>query len=857
MVVANHRDRVVPRLIEDEMKQSFLDYSMSVIVQRALPDVRDGLKPVHRRILYAMHEAGLGPTRPFKKCATVVGDVLGKYHPHGDSAVYDALVRMVQEFSLRYPLIQGQGNFGSVDGDSAAAYRYTEARLAPLAGEMLADIDKETVDFSPNFDDRLTEPTVLPAKLPNLLVNGSSGIAVGMSTNIPPHNLREVVGAATYLLDHPDCSIEELMQFIPGPDFPTGGLIMGADGIRKAYHTGRGRVVMRARVAREQRRGGKEQLVVTEIPYSTNKTRIVEQIAGLVKKGKVSDISDLRDESDRDGIRIVIELKRGVDARKTLEKLFRWTSLQNTFGVITLALENGAPREFSLKALLEHFRDHRIEMIVRRSEWELTRARDEVHVLEGLLIALDAIEETVRLIRGSKTRETAAAKLIKRFKLSERQAGAILDMRLVRLTALETRDLRARLERLEARIRELGAILATPERQIAVIRAELDGLAAAYGDARRTTIISDPKSFKLEDLLANEEVVVALSREGFIKQIPMSLYRRRVNSGRPLAGMERYDTDYLERLFVAGSNDTLMFFTAAGQAYWLPVQEIPEAGRSSRGRSLQQLLGLGRDERVVSMLVPPRAPANAIVVFSTAKGTVKRTALEDFNARAGGVNAINLAKGDHLLDVQLSDGTADLVLVTKRGRSIRFEEEDVAVMGRVAQGVKGINLAARDEVVGIVVVRRDAGLCVVTAKGFAHRVLISELPLQKRGGLGSMITELSARTGSIVAAKEMLHGDQLMVLSTDGEALRIRGEDLAIGDRGAPPRVDVGLAAGAAVAEVTRAAAPGPNASAAGEPEPSSDEPAAVAVAAEAGEAGEPDSVTSREPGLQGELGIE
>ncbi len=806
-ITPTDQQKILPRLIEDEMRESFIDYSMSVIVQRALPDVRDGLKPVHRRILYAMHESGLSPNRPFKKSATVVGDVLGRYHPHGDSAVYDALVRMVQSFSLRYPLVAGQGNFGSVDGDSAAAYRYTEARLSQIATEMLADIDKQTVEFAPNFDDRLEEPTVLPARLPNLLVNGSSGIAVGMSTNIPPHNLREVARATLHLLDHPDATVDDLMQFIPGPDFPTGGLIIGTEGIRAAYHKGRGRVVMRARVVKEHKRGGREQLVVNEIPYATNKTRIVEQIADLVKREKVTDISDLRDESDRDGIRVVIELKRGADPEKVLKALFKWTALQSTFGVISLALDNGVPREFTLLEMLARFRDHRVEVVVRRSRWEIERARDEVHVLEGLLIALKHIDEVVRLIRGSKTRETAGAKLQKQFRLTERQADAILNMRLVRLTALETRELRERLATLQERIRELDEILGSPARQIAVIRAEVEQLAATYGDARRTRILEGDAALALEDLIAAEEVIVTVSREAFIKQIPMSLYRRRVSSGKPLAGMERYENDYLEHAFVASTHDTLMFFSDDGQVYWLPVLDIPEAGRSSRGRSLHQVLGLPRAAHVAALLAVPRDTEDGMLVFATAGATVKRTPLAEFShPRAGGVNAINLRKGDRLLDVQLADGDSELVLATSRGRVIRFHETEVPEMGRVAQGVKGINLGKNDALAGMLVVRRDATLCTVTERGFVKRIPLSEFAPQKRGGLGTAAAGLVARCGPLVSARELLSGDELMVTTAAGQAIRLPGDEVPVQERGELDLPLIVLERGDRIVEVTRVA---------------------------------------------------
>jgi DNA gyrase subunit A len=794
-------------MIEDEMKQSFLDYSMSVIVQRALPDVRDGLKPVHRRILYSMDEAGLAPTRPFKKAATVVGDVLGKYHPHGDTAVYDALVRMVQDFSLRYPLVTGQGNFGSIDGDAAAAYRYTEARLAPIAQEMLADIEKNTVEFTPNFDDRLREPVVLPARLPNLLVNGSSGIAVGMSTNVPPHNLREVVQAAVYLLDHPDCSIEDLMGFIPGPDFPTGGLIAGTDGIQAAYRTGRGRVVMRARVGKETRRGGREQLVITEIPYATTKTRIIEQIVDLAKREKVTDLADLRDESDREGIRIVVELKRGANADRVLAALYKWTQLQSTFGVIMLALDNGVPREFSLKEILEAYREHRITVVVRRSEWELGKAREEAHVLEGLLIALKNITRVVEIIRGSRSRESAAEKLQKEFKLTERQAEAILQMRLYRLTQLESKGLRDRLGELRTRIAELESILGSPEQQIATIRQELVEIEQRYGDARRTVILEEPGAMELEDLAAaQEDVVVTVSRAGFVKQIPMALYRRRVSAGKALAGMERYENDYLEHVFVATTHDTLMFFTDDGRAHWLAVNDIPEAGRASRGRSLQQLLGLARGTRIRALL-PMKDLERGMLVFSTEQGLAKRTEVAEFsNPRAGGVAAISLRSGDRLSDVQLSDGSADVVLVTASGRAIRFNEVDVPAMGRATQGVAGIKLREGDSVVGMVVVRRDASLCTVTGRGYAKRTELAEFPVQKRGGLGTGAMTINARTGPLVTAKEMLPGDELMVISAAGRAVRLIGDDMPSQGRATQGRPALELDGHDRIVEVTRVA---------------------------------------------------
>jgi DNA gyrase subunit A len=738
----------------------------------------------------------------------VVGDVLGKYHPHGDTAVYDALVRMVQDFSLRYPLVEGQGNFGSIDGDSAAAYRYTESRLSTVSTLMLADIDRDTVDFSPNFDDRLMEPRVLPAKLPNLLVNGSSGIAVGMSTNIPPHNLREVARAAVHLLDNPDCTVADLMKFVPGPDFPTGGLIVGTEGIRKAYETGRGRVIMRARIGKETRRGGREQLVITEIPYATNKTRIIEQIVELSKRGKVSDVADLRDESDRDGIRVVVELKRGADSERVVRALLKWTALQSTFGVISLALDNGVPREFTLKEMLERFRDHRVEVVVRRSRWELKKAEDEAHVLRGLLIALKNIDEVVRIIRGSRTRESAGQKLQSQFKLSERQAEAILLMRLYRLTQLEGKELRDRLAELERRIAELEAILASPERQLAAIRAELEEIREAHGDRRRTQILDGDDSSTVEQLVAQEDVVVTLSHEGFIQQIPMYLYRRRLSAGRGLAAMERYETDFLEQVFVASTADTLMFISADGQAYWLPVSEIPEASRSSRGKALHQLLELPRQKPIAAMLPLARQPEGALLVFMTEQGVVKRTALSQFGSqRGGGVNAIGLREGDRLLDVQVSDGNADIVLVSRNGRAIRFPEAQVSEMGRVAQGVRGIKLGgAGDRVVGAIVVRREGALGTVTEKGLVHRMPVADLPMQRRDGQGGAVYALGARTGKLVAAKELLPGDDLIAITGEGERLRLAGDDIPMRDKGEPGEPLLRVKRGQSIVEVVRVA---------------------------------------------------
>ena len=805
MVTVNRRERVVQRYIEEEMRESFLDYSMSVIVQRALPDVRDGLKPVHRRILYAMRELGLSPTRPYKKSASVVGEVLGKYHPHGDAAVYDTMVRMVQDFSLRYPLIDGQGNFGSIDGDNAAAYRYTEAKLAAVAMELLADIDSETVDWTDTFDAQRQEPLVLPGRLPNLLVNGSSGIAVGMSTNVPPHNLREIAKAVKLLVQNPDVSVKQLMRAVPGPDFPTGGLILGTEGIAEAYATGRGRVVMRARVVKETKRGGKEQIVVTELPYGVSKARVIEQIAELARGRTIEDISDLRDESDRDGMRIVIELKRGAQVKPVLNKLWKKTHLQSTFGVIMLALDHGTPREFTLKQLLEKYRDHRLEVIRRRSEHDLREARAEAHITEGLILALEYIDEIIGVIRKSKNRAEAAERLRKRFDFSEIQANAILDMRLHRLTSLETEELKKRMKELKALIRELEALLKSEPLQLEKMVEELDAVVAKFGDARRTEIVGAETELRVEDTIAQEDVVVTVSHEGYIKRIPMYLYKRRASSGKALAAMDRYDEDFIEHAFIANTHDTVLLFSTDGQAYALPVHEVPESSAASRGKSLGQLLGLDRSAELAAVVTVGDFTAPRVVVFLTADGTVKRTPLEQFaNTRAGGINAINLKAKDALLDVKLSDGANDIVLVTRDGRAIRFPEGDVPEMGRTAQGVRGIKLRPKDEVVGMVVVRRESTLCTITDQGFAKRTPITEYPVQGRGGLGTLTLRITDKSGAVVAAKELIPGDELMLITAKGVAARVGADDVPVQGRSTQGKQVLIPARGDRVVEVAR-----------------------------------------------------
>jgi DNA gyrase subunit A len=810
MSTARKRERILPRLIEEEMRESFLDYSMSVIVQRALPDVRDGLKPVHRRILYAMNELGLAPDRPYKKSAAVVGDVLGKYHPHGDSAVYDTLVRMVQDFSLRYPLIDGQGNFGSIDGDNAAAYRYTEARLQALAVELLDDLQRETVDFQPNFDGRLLEPRVLPSRFPNLLVNGSAGIAVGMSTNVPPHNLVEVAAAVKQLVIDPDCSVRDLMRHLPGPDFPTGGFIVGREGIEKMYAEGRGRMTMRARVVKESLRGGKEQLVVTELPYTVSKSKVIEQIAGLARKGRAEDISDIRDETDRDGIRLVIELKRGAKAGLVLKQLYKRTNLQYTFGAIMLALDRGQPREFDLKTLLERFRDHRLEVIQRRSRFELERAEAERHVIEGLLVALDNIDEVVKIIRRSKDRVQASERLQNRFGLSETQADAILNMRLAKLTALERSQLEARLRELRDRIGELKKILASEERQLEVMLEELSEVLKRHGDARRTIILEEGDSEQeseasVEEGMADEDVVVTLSHEGFVKRIPMHLYRRRTSSGKSLAGMERYEDDYLERIFVARTRGWILSFTEQGHCHFLPVLDVPESARSSRGQSVYALLGSAdRRDRIVAMIpVDDLEATDRYLFFLSAKGVVKRTTLKEFsNPRAGGVKAAGLKKGDRITDVALSDGGAEVMLLSSGGRAIRFVETEVPVVGRVAQGVKGMSLKGDDEVVGMLLIRRDANVLAVTEEAMGKRIPVGEFPLQKRGGMGNLVTS-SGPAGRVVAALEVLEADEIMLITASGHVNRVAAGSVPVQGRRTQGRRMVKLTAGDRVVEVT------------------------------------------------------
>ncbi len=776
-------ERILERILEQEMRESFIDYSMSVNVQRALPDVRDGLKPVHRRILYAMSELGLSPGRAYKKCATVVGEVLGKYHPHGDLAVYDALVRMVQDFSLRYPLVDGQGNFGSIDGDSAAAYRYTEARLQRLSMELLTDIDKDTVAFTDNFDGRLQEPSVLPSRAPNLLINGSSGIAVGMATNIPPHNLREVVSGLLALIDEPDLPQERLEELVAGPDFPTGGYICGREGIVEAYREGRGRIVIRARAeVEEDERTGAARIIVSEIPFMVNKARLIEQIAALVRDKRLTSIRDLRDESDRDGLRVVIELKRDAVPHVVLNRLYRHTQMQSTFGTILLALVDGVPRIMTLREMLLHFIGHRHTVVVRRSEFDLAAAREREHVLEGLRIAVDNIDEVVRIIRGSRDSAEAAVALQVRFEFSERQARAILDMRLARLTGLEKEKLDSELAEVRERIEELLRILADRSVRMEIIKDELREVAVRYGDDRRSEIIGTVASFDDEDMIADREVILTMSRQGYVKRIPIDTYRTQRRGGRGMVGMETRAEDWVEHLFVARSKDYLMIFTNRGRCHWVKVWKIPEGGRYAKGKAVVNLVDLAEGETVTSVLPVREFDRNRFLFFCTRDGIVKKTPLSAYgNVRATGIYAIKFREGDELIDVRITGGSNEIVLATRAGKAIRFNGSDVRPMGRVAEGVIGVRLLGSDEVVGMVVVRdENETLLVATEGGMGKRSRIDDYRLQQRGGLGVINQKISDRSGGVVAIKAVSDQDEIMVITRNGVVNRQRVDEMRV-----------------------------------------------------------------------------
>ncbi len=812
MTGPNIRERILPRLIDDEMKESFINYSMSVIVSRALPDVRDGLKPVHRRVLYAMNELGLVPGRPYKKSATVVGDVLGKYHPHGDASVYDALVRMVQDFSLRYPLVDGQGNFGSVDGDPAAAYRYTEARLTPVSVEMLADIERNTVDFAPNFDDRLTEPTVLPAGIPNLLVNGSSGIAVGMATNIPPHNLREVVTAVCALIDNPELTVTDLRKIIKGPDFPTGGYIYGRAGIKDYQETGRGRIVMRARaVIEEKESSSKAQIVINELPYMVNKARLVENIADLVRDKKLEGISDLRDESDREGMRVVIELKRDAMPRVVLNQLYKHTAMQSTFGVIMLALvpdpttRRLVPKVLTLKETLEHYITHRHAVIVRRTQFDLDKALEREHILEGLKIAVDNIDAVIKVIRAAADTPTASRELQRRFKLSEKQAEAILNMRLAKLTGLEIEKLEEELAEVRALVKELRALLDSKSARMKMLKDELLKVTEKYADIRRSEITSDEGEFTIEDLIAEEDMVITISHSGYIKRTSVSIYRRQRRGGQGVNGQGLKEDDFVESLFIGSTHDYILCFTDDGRVFWLKVHEIPQGGRAARGKPIVNLINVSPETQVKSMLPVREFAEDQFLIFCTRNGTVKKSSLAEYaNPRSTGIKAIKIEDDDELIDVQITSGNNDIVLASKFGLSIRFQESDVRMMGRDTTGVRGIMIGTGDAVVGMVVIKREATLLVVTEKGLGKCSHIDEYRAQKRGGKGILTLNHTERTGDVVALMEVLPEDEIMLITKQGTIIRSSVAQIRVTGRNAQGVKLVQLQEGDIVTAVAR-----------------------------------------------------
>jgi DNA gyrase subunit A len=774
-------EKIIPVSLEEEMKSSYIDYSMSVIVARALPDVRDGLKPVHRRVLFGMHELGMAHNKPYKKSARIVGEVLGKYHPHGDTAVYDTMVRMVQDFSLRYPLVDGQGNFGSVDGDSPAAMRYTEARLARIAEEMLRDLDKNTVDFAPNFDDSLQEPTVLPAYLPNLLVNGSSGIAVGMATNIPPHNLGEVIDGLIALIKNPDITSEKLMKHVTAPDFPTGGIIYGYSGVKEAYTTGRGRVIIRAKANIETLKNNRENIIITELPYQVNKANLIEKIADLVREGKINDISNIRDESDRDGMRVVVELKRDAQPAIVLNQLFMHTQMQTTFGVIMLALVNGAPKVLTLKEMMQHFLKHRMDVLIRRTKYELDAAERRAHILEGYIIALDNIDAVIQTIKKSKDVDTAKTSLMKKFKLTEIQAKAILDMRLQRLTGLERKKIEDEYKETIKLIEKLKGILKSEDKRYLIIKDELLVQKEKYADKRRTEIVRDYEEFSLEDIIAEEDVVVTISHSGFIKRFPVSGYRKQGRGGRGVTGAGTKEDDFIEHMFIASTHQYILFFTDKGKCYWLKVHEVPEGGRAARGRSILNILQKEKEENITAFVAVKEFTDKNFLIMATEHGTIKKTVLSDYgNVRKGGIKAINLAPGDRLIEVKMTDGSNDIVIGTRSGFAIRFHEKDVRDMGRTATGVRGVRLGKGDKVVGLLVIKRNDTILVVTEKGYGKRSDINDYRITHRGGKGVITVKTSDKTGKMMAMMEVVDGDELVIISTQGMVIRQSVKDIRV-----------------------------------------------------------------------------
>ncbi|NWF93082.1 MAG: DNA gyrase subunit A [Syntrophaceae bacterium] len=770
----------VPVNIEDEMRKSYMDYAMSVIIGRALPDVRDGLKPVHRRILYAMNELNNDWDKPYKKSARIVGDVIGKYHPHGDMAVYDAIVRMAQDFSLRYPLIDGQGNFGSIDGDPPAAMRYTEIRMAKLSKELLEDIDKETVDFVPNYDESLREPSVLPSKFPNLLVNGSSGIAVGMATNIPPHNLAETVNGLIALIENPDISVQELMAHLPGPDFPTGGFIYGKDGIRAAYETGRGVIQLRGRAIIERdRKGERESIVVTELPYQTNKAKFIERVAELIEEKLIEGIAHVRDESDRDGMRVVIELKRNEAAEVILNQLYKHTQMQTSFGVILLAIHQNQPKLLPLKEMLQLFLQYRKEVVTRRSLFDLKKAEARAHILEGLKKAIDQIDAVIATIKASKTPKEAKDRLVQRFSLSEEQAQAILEMRLQRLTNLEQQKIAEEYEETIKLINRLNALLSNERLMLNLIKEELIAVRDAYGDERRTEIVEVAPEIRIEDLIAEEDMVVTITHTGYIKRSPISLYRSQHRGGKGKVGIHVKEEDFVEDLFIASTHHYILFFTDAGKVHWMKVHELPQAGRMTRGKAIVNLLNLAPEEKVTTILPLKDFAKGKFITFVTKRGIIKKTALEAYsNPRAGGIIAIHLDEGDELISTKLTDGQHRLFLGTKKGKAIHFPETQIRELGRTARGIKAIRISKDDEVVGMEVVSPHTQILTVTANGYGKRTEVSQYRMQNRGGSGIFTVKRTQKTGDVVAIKTITDEDELMLITDKGKIIRLRAVDI-------------------------------------------------------------------------------
>jgi DNA gyrase subunit A len=772
-------ERQTPVPIEEEMRKSYLDYAMSVIVGRALPDIRDGLKPVHRRVLYTMSVIGVAWNRPYKKSARIVGDCMGKYHPHGDSPIYEALVRMVQEFSLRYPLVDGQGNFGSIDGDPAAAMRYTEARLAKIAHEMLADIDKDTVDFVPNYDENEQEPVVLPARIPNLLVNGSSGIAVGMATNIPPHNLSEVVDGLIMLIDNPEATVDDLMKVIPGPDFPTRGYIYGRGGIREAYTTGRGIITLRAKAHVEKLRGGREAIIVTELPYQVNKATLMEKIGELIRDKKIEGISERRDESSREGIRIVLELGRGEMPQIVSNQLYKHTQMQTTFGIIMLALVGRRPQVVTLKQMLTEFIAFRREVVTRRTKYDLARAEEKAHILEGLRKAVDQLDLVIRLIRQAEHPEAAKEALIRQLELSEIQARHILDMRLQRLTQLERHKIVEEHEQTLALIADLKGILASEQRLMGIIKDELAALKTDFGDERRTEILDETTDLTIEDLLADEEMVVTITRSGYIKRTHVESYRSQKRGGKGVTGMETKEEDIVEDLFVASTHAFLLFFTNKGKVHWLKVHEIPEGGRQAKGKAIVNVLSLAEGEAVATCVPVRDFESGGYILFATKRGTVKKTELSQFShPRSGGILAISLEAGDEVMAARRTDGQREVLLSTKAGMIIRFPEEEVRPMGRTAGGVRGIDVDDDDQVIAAEVVQEGVSVFTITERGYGKRTPLEEYRLQGRGGKGIIDIKTEGRNGSVVGMLQIRETDDILAVTTKGQMIRVQGGDI-------------------------------------------------------------------------------